>query len=106
MTENLIHFENIDWEKPKDGVEQKIYSEGNRRMRLLRFRDNFVEEEWCLSGHIGLVLNGEMKIDFKGIIKNYKKGDGLWIEEGETYKHKVMIEKGKHVELILFETEK
>ena len=44
-----------------------------------------------------------MQIDFNGIIKPYKKGDGLWISQGENSKHKVLIEKGKHVELILFE---
>ena len=46
-----------------------------------------------------------MQIDFNGIIKPYKKGDGLWISQGENSKHKVPIEKGKHVELILFESE-
>ena len=46
-----------------------------------------------------------MQIDFNGIIKPYKKGDGLWISQGENSKHKVLIEKGKHVELILFESE-
>ena len=104
MTNNLIHFENLNWESPKEGVEQKIYSVGNKRLRLLKFHDNFVEEEWCLASHVGLVLEGEMKIDFNGVIKNYKKGDGLWINEGESSKHKVLIEKGKQIELILFES--
>ena len=35
-----------------------------------------------------------------------KKGNAQWIKEGETYEDKVMIEKKKYVELILFETEK
>lgn len=72
----------------------------------MKFLDNFVEEEWCVSGHIGYVLDGEMTIDFNGTIKNYKKGDGLWIKEGESSKHKAIIKKGKQVELILFEVEK
>ena len=104
MTDNLIHFENLDWERPKEGVEQKVYSVGNERLRLLRFQDSFIEKEWCFDGHIGFVLQGEMKIDFNGTIKNYKKGDGLWINEGESSKHKVIIEKGKQIELILFES--
>ena len=104
MTDNLIHFENLDWERPKEGVEQKVYSVGNERLRLLRFQDSFIEKEWCFDGHIGFVLQGEMKIDFNGTIKNYKKGDGLWINGGESSKHKVIIEKGKQIELILFES--
>ena len=105
MTENQIDFQNIKWEKPQTGVEQKVYSFGNQKIRLLRFFDDFVEEDWCLNGHIGYVLNGEMKIDFNGIIKKYKKGDGLWIQKGKSSKHKAIIEKGKQVELILFEDE-
>ena len=106
MNKNLIHFENMDWERPKEGVEQKICADGNQRLRLLKFRDSFVEEEWCLSGHIGFVLEGQMDISFNGVITSYKKGDGLWINEGESSKHKVIIEKGKQIELILFESMK
>lgn len=103
MEENKILFENIEWDKTNNGVEQKIYYKGNKKLRLLIFRDNFQEKDWCENGHIGYVLNGEMKIDFNGKISNYKKGDGLWINKGESSKHKVIIEKGKHIELILFE---
>lgn len=104
MTDKLIQFENLDWEKPSKGVEQKIYSEEDKRIRLLKFKDNFVEEEWCTNGHIGYVIEGEMKIDFNGEIKSYKKGDGLWINNGKKSKHKVIISKGKQVILILFES--
>jgi len=106
MIENVIQFDKLKWERPRKGVEQKIYSNGNQRMRLLRFYDNFIEKDWCINGHIGFVLKGEMKINFNGIIKSYRQGDGLWIEKGEKSKHKVIIEKGKQIELILIETEK
>lgn len=103
MTEYLIHFENINWETPHKGVLQKIHSDGSKRLRLLRFNDDFTEKEWCTKGHIGFVLKGEMSINFNGTLKHYKKGNGLWINKGNTDKHKVIIEKGKEVELILFE---
>ena len=105
MDENRIKFEDLEWEKPQDGVEQKIHSDGHIRLRLLRFNEDFTEKDWCLKGHIGYVLDGEMGIDFNGAIKKYKKGDGLWINQGERSKHKVIIEQGQHVELILFESE-
>ena len=44
-----------------------------------------------------------MKIDFNGLIKEYKEGDGLWIEQGADSKHKVTVNKDEIVELILFE---
>jgi quercetin dioxygenase-like cupin family protein len=104
MTDVLIKFMEMDWEYPKKGVSQKIYIKGNQQLRLLRFDEHFKEDDWCKKGHIGYVLDGEMYIDFNGILKTYKKGDGLWIEEGTDQKHCVFIKKNKYVELILFET--
>lgn len=106
MNKNLIKFEDLEWNKPKEGVGQKIYTDGKIRIRLLRFNEGFIEEDWCTKGHIGYVLDGEMRIDFNGEIKKYSKGDGLWIIKGENSRHKVMIEKGKQIELVLFESEK
>ena len=105
MTKTHIDFQNMEWETPKTGVQQKVYASGHQNIRLLRFYDYFVEDDWCLKGHMGYVLDGEMTIDFNGVIKTYKKGDGLWIEKGEVSKHKASIHKGKYVELILFEAE-
>jgi hypothetical protein len=104
MQDNLIHFVNVEWEHPQEGVKQKVYSNGDKQLRLLRFNDNFIEHDWCTKGHVGYVLCGEMKIDFDGEIKRYSQGDGLWIDAGEQSKHKVSIEKGNQVELILFES--
>lgn len=104
MSNNLIPFKKINWENPDKGVKQKIYYQGNKRLRLLTFKDSYIEEDWCTKNHIGYVLSGKMKIDFNGDIKFYKKGDGLWINAGESNKHKVIIDKGKQVTLILFES--
>ena len=103
MDDNKIDFQSLNWEIPSKGVKQKIYSTGNQRIRLLQFYDDFEEEEWCTKGHIGYVTAGEMTINFNNKMVNYKKGDGLLIESGEQQKHKALIEKGKFVELILFE---
>jgi len=104
MNKRLVQFENIEWDTSEVGVEQKVYSKGNKVLRLLKFKDDFFEKDWCLKEHYGYVLEGEMKIDFNGKIESYKKGEGVWIEYGEEFKHKVIIEKGKEVLLILFET--
>lgn len=103
MTDLLIHFRESDWEYPKKGVAQKVYFHGDRQLRLVRFEDCFREEDWCQKGHIGYVLDGEMLIDFEDRIIQYKKGDGIWIEEATGRRHSIFIKKDKFVELILFE---
>lgn len=100
---NRISFEEFMWEHVKDGLEQKVYSADDHRIRLLRVRDTFKEDAWCTNGHVGFVLKGEMQIDFNGRLEHYSGGDGLWIEQGEHAKHKMLIEKGKTVELVIFE---
>ena len=59
MNENQIHFEEMEWENPKKRVYQKFYFYKEKSMRHLRFVDGFVEEEWCLAGHVGYVLNAK-----------------------------------------------
>lgn len=105
MTEPLIAFREIPWEHPAPGVAQKVSSDGTKRLRLLRFADSFVEEDWCPKGHVGYVMSGEMHISFNGNLRKFQTGDGLWIEPGDESKHKVIMTKGKRVELILFESE-
>lgn len=103
--ENLLKFNSIEWENPKPGLKQKTFSEGKTQMRLLRFEEDFVEEDWCHKGHMGFVVEGEMKLHFEDKIEYYQKGDGLWILPGKIFKHKVIIDRGRFVELIVFELE-
>ena len=100
----LIRFEEIKFEKLQDGLEQKWFSKDNKVIRLLKIGHTFIEANWCTKGHVGYVLCGKMKIDFNGRILEYIQGDGLWIEQGENSKHRVTIDKGEEVQLILFET--
>lgn len=102
MKNHLIQFESIPWDTSTPGIKQKTIQKGDSKLRLIVFKDNFIEVNWCSKGHVGYVLEGEMKIDFSGAIVSYTTGDGLWIESCE--KHKVLIEKGKFVKLILFES--
>lgn len=103
MNNKRIDFNSIEWERPSIGVEQKQFLNGNQRIRLLRFSDDFTEENWCLKEHIGYVLDGEMTINFNGHLVHYKKTDGFRINGDEDSKHKVLISKGRFVELLLFE---
>ncbi len=101
--EYRLCFDQLQWEQPAPGVQQKVFSDGTQRLRLLRFDDQFVEPEWCLKGHWGYILQGELTIDFAGEIKQFRAGDGLWIPPGPDSKHKVVMPPGQSAELIVFE---
>ncbi len=103
MDERRIDFEKLKWETPHPGMKQKIYNCEGECIRLVEFSEDFVEENWCLNRHIGVVLEGEMDINFNAEVVHYRKGDGIWTAGGQDNKHKVLIAPGQHVRLLLFE---
>ncbi len=98
-----IEFQTIDWEQIASGAKQKQYQIRNKRIRLLRLNDHFSEPHWCTTGHIGYVLEGELTINFNGNQIDYKVGDAFIIKEGESDKHKAIIQPENFVELLLIE---
>lgn len=103
MDNYKIEFQSINWENIAKGAKQKVVLFQSQKLRMLRFESDFVEVDWCLNGHIGYVLAGEMELDFGKERIAYTKGDGFIIPKGNAHKHKAIIEKDKFVELILFE---
>ena len=77
-----IHFEAMDWESPMPHVRQKVYEEGGRRLRLVEFARDFVEPDWCIRGHVGYVLSGQMEIRFPDGTTSFNPGDGVFIAPG------------------------
>ncbi len=103
MSDPLINFEDMDWERPAPGVRQKVHTVGDRRIRLVEFSEGFVELDWCTRGHVGYVLEGNMSVDFDGKIIDFKAGDGINIPKGAENRHKAKIAMGKRALLLLFE---
>jgi len=78
----------LDWIPAAPGARFKAVERNDKRIRLLEFTREFVEADWCRKGHIGVLLSGELEIDFGGRIVRYAPGDGLFIPAGEAGKHK------------------
>ena len=100
---HLVNFESIAWTTPAIGVRFKSFVCNNQRIRLIEFSEGFVEPDWCLHGHAGYVLDGSCSTDYNGHIEQFKKGDVIFIPKGENDKHKVIMENGGWVQLLLFE---
>jgi quercetin dioxygenase-like cupin family protein len=91
MEQYKIDFESMEWEVPADGVRFKAYEQGGRKLRLVEFSKEFVEPDWCMKGHIGYILEGQIEIDFNGDVVVFGWGDGLFILAGEKYRHKARV---------------
>ena len=88
MSECRVDFESIPWETPAAGVRFKAYEKAGRRLRLVEFSREFVEPDWCQSGHIGMVLEGRLEVDFDGDVVMLNPGDGVFIPPGGQHRHK------------------
>ncbi len=102
MKDYLVDFRKMKWESSGPGRHFKALIRGGKKIRLLKLSHEFNEQDWCTKGHIGYVLEGRFIIDFDGISIKYRKGDGLFIPQGEANKHKAIIAKGE-VLLIMIE---
>lgn len=102
MQKHLINFENIPWTEVGKGVRYKVFQRETQQIRLVEFSEGFVEEDWCSRGHAGYVIEGCCSIDFDGSMECYKEGDAFFISKED--RHKVIMNRGEKVLLILFET--
>jgi hypothetical protein len=83
-----IVFRRTPWESGVPGLKTKTVVQGDKRLRLVQFDLDFVEQEWCTRGHAGFMLEGAMEVDIDGTIVGYQAGDGLLIPAGEATRHR------------------
>ncbi|HUU71967.1 MAG TPA: hypothetical protein VMW70_05025 [Burkholderiales bacterium] len=87
-TKFRLDFENTQWEHPLPGCRFKSIIKDNRQVRLLEFTSDFIEPDWCRKGHTGVVLEGDLEIDFQGRIEQFPQGSALLIPAGDGGAHK------------------
>ncbi|MHA2364073.1 MAG: hypothetical protein ACXAC7_08940 [Candidatus Hodarchaeales archaeon] len=66
MNSYLIDFEAIKWNNVAPGFRENNYISKNKNLRLVEFSEDLIEENWCLKGHVGYVLEGVLNINFSG----------------------------------------
>lgn len=83
-----VVFDSLAWQAALPGARFKVFGDGRKQMRLLELTSEFVEPDWCEKGHAGIVLQGELEIDFDGKVVRYEEGAGIFIPKGASTKHK------------------
>ena len=85
-TQYKVLFDVLPWHDVADGLRYKVFQHGSKRLRLLEHSQQFIEIDWCEKGHAGLVLKGELEIDFQGRMELFPERSGLFIPAGEKHK--------------------
>jgi len=85
---SAVNFDELQWESPLPGARFKSFSRDGKKLRIAEFTSEFVEPHWCEKGHVGIVLSGELEIDFKGKVVRYPEGTAIFIPAGAAHGHK------------------
>jgi len=88
MSQLKVNFDDLEWENASVGARFKVFRQNGKQIRLIEFTQDFIEEDWCVKNHVGLILEGELEIDFGGKVVNYAAGQGIFILGNENDKHK------------------
>lgn len=97
-----VDFSALPWQSTAPGVRFKAVTRQGKKLRLVEFSAEFVEPGWCLKGHLGCVLTGELELEFVDRTERFVVGDGLFILAGDTEKHRVHVS-GAPATLLLVE---
>ena len=81
-----IEFDKLQWESPAPGARFKVFRRDGKQLRLAEFTPDFVERDWCDKGHVGIVLSGELEIDFGDRPVRYREGSAISIPAGQKHK--------------------
>ena len=81
-------FERLPWNTGPTGIRSKTALGDGRRIRLVELEGNDREHDWCVTGHVGYVLEGELEIAFEDRMERFTTGAGFFIRSGEDERHK------------------
>ncbi len=79
------------WDESVEDVRSKAAVRNGKKLRLVEFKDSFTENEWCMKGHIGYVLDGEMEIAFPDRVEIFRGGNGIMIAGGEVQRRRARV---------------
>ncbi len=88
MLPSCVDFELLPWQSTLPGARFKSFQAGTKQIRLLELSSEFVEPDWCENGHVGLVLEGTLEVNFNDHAIIYPQWSGIFISPGATCAHK------------------
>ena len=97
-----IAFDEIPWTESGLGARSKVRRLGDRQLRLVEFGRDLVHPDWCITGHLGYVLEGEMEVEIDGGSLIFHAGDGIHFPPGEADRHRP-IARSEIVRLVFVE---
>ncbi len=90
MHQYLVEFTKLDWNPQIPGLRENSFERDGKRLRLVEYTPEMTPH-WCSKGHYGMVLEGEIELEFSDAVHIFRSGDGVFIPEGEEHRHRGKI---------------
>jgi quercetin dioxygenase-like cupin family protein len=70
------------------GIASRALDVNGVRWALVEYEPDVMREEWCLEGHSGLVLEGQVTYEFRGSREplTLQQGDAFTLADGEAHR--------------------
>jgi mannose-6-phosphate isomerase-like protein (cupin superfamily) len=88
MTTYRVPFGDLPWQTSPAGLRFKAHTFGDSRLRVIEITPAVAHPQWCVAGHVGYVLEGDVEIEFDHRVEHYRPGDGVVIPAGEADRHR------------------
>lgn len=83
---SLLDFAEKEQKKNPDHTGFKEILIGNKRIRIVEYEENASHPDWCNTGHIGCVLEGEIMYELAEGELKVKKGNGFVLPSGTRHR--------------------
>lgn len=84
-----LAFDDVSWEPTLDGTARlKRIVHGGKIFRLVEITPISEHAHWCETGHVGMIVEGDLEIDFDGEKITMHAGDALSIPHGADDRHR------------------
>lgn len=80
-----LPFSQMDWIRGAHPLERKKTTTGSP-MTLLEFAPGFRDPSWCVRGHAGLVLSGELRLELDDLSETIRSGEAFHLDPGTRHR--------------------
>jgi quercetin dioxygenase-like cupin family protein len=85
----VIRFNEAEWVAEGDGVRALVRDVDSARWAIVEYAPGSGRDEWCVVGHVGYVLAGEIEYSFEaGGTLTARAGEGFVLPAGDGHRGK------------------
>ena len=83
---SILDFSQREMKKNPDHTSVREIVVGNKHVEIVEYEENASHSDWCIAGHIGFVLDGEIMYELEDGELRILKGKGFLLPSGTRHR--------------------